>query len=143
VTRASGGVGVGQGEVSWAWQPTQPVEVRVGEIAVSRDLVHLPSGSYPLPGTAWAVSDQLTEATQIPPYAIVLAVIFVAACGLGLLFLLVKEHTVGGVVEVSVAGDGFHHAVQVPVASYAEVRAVHGWVAGIRRLAAAGAPLET
>ncbi len=140
---ATRGFSVGQDEMVWAGYPRQEIEARVGEISVSREWLYLPQGRYPLQGSAWTVSDQLTEASQIPPYAIVLAVIFAVVCLLGLLFLLVKEHTVRGVVQISVEGHGFHHATQVPVASYADARAVHNRVNRIRQLAAAGAPLET
>ncbi|HKE77402.1 MAG TPA: hypothetical protein VKB57_27530 [Acidimicrobiales bacterium] len=119
------------------------IEARIGEIEVSRDWVYVPRGRFPLRGTAWAVSDQIHEVTQIPPYAIVLAVIFVFACLLGLLFLLIKERTVQGVVQVTVEGDGFRHATQVPVSSYAAARAVHARVNHARRLAAAEDLLET
>ncbi|HET6950644.1 MAG TPA: hypothetical protein VFI47_09725 [Acidimicrobiales bacterium] len=113
------------------------VVVRVGSIGAGMRWLHLPDGSVPLRGTAWRISDQVHTTTQIPSYAIVLAVIFSVFFLLGLLFLLIKETTVEGVVQVGVEGDGFSYATQVPVASYAEVREVHHRVKAIRHLAAA------
>jgi hypothetical protein len=112
------------------------VVVQVGSIAAGMHWLHLPGGPVPLHGTAWTVRDQVHTTTQIPSYAIVLAVIFSVVFLLGLLFLLIKETTVEGVVQVGVEGDGFHYATQVPVASYAEVRDVHHRVKAIRHLAA-------
>jgi hypothetical protein len=113
------------------------VVVEVGDIGVSPRWVHLPDGAYPLQGSQWTVTDQVDEVSEIPPYAIVLAVIFFMVFLLGLLFLLIKERTVQGVVEVSVDGDGYHHVTHVPVASYVGVRSVHKRVSYIRHLAAA------
>ncbi|HET8618557.1 MAG TPA: hypothetical protein VFM27_06340 [Acidimicrobiales bacterium] len=113
------------------------VVVEVGDIAVSPQWVHLPDGPHPLRDSHWTVSDQVHESTEIPSYAIVLAVIFFVVFLLGLLFLLIKERTVQGVIHVSVEGDGYHHVTQVPVASYVGVSSVHQRVAYIRHLAAA------
>ena len=118
---------------------TDPEKVgrQVGDIGVGRHHVYLPDGRYPLRGSAWRVSDQLHEVTQIPSYAIVLAVIFAVVFLLGLLFLLIKERTVQGVVQVTVQGAGFAHATQVPVSSYSAARTVRHQVNHIRHLAAA------
>ena len=112
--------------------------VEVGDIGVTPDWVVLPEGVYPLRDSEWTVSDQVHEVTEIPSYAIVLAVIFFFVFLLGLLFLLIKERTVVGVVRVNVEGDGFRHATQVPVGSWVAVRNVHRQVAYIRHLAAGG-----
>jgi hypothetical protein len=110
---------------------------QIGEIGVSRDWVYVPQGRFALRGTTWAMTDQIVESTSIPAYAIVLAVIFAAACLLGLLFLLVKERTVQGVVQVTVQGDGFYHATQVPVSSWAAITDTHRRVEYARSFAAA------
>jgi hypothetical protein len=112
------------------------VVVQVGSIAAGTQWLHLPGGPVPLQGTSWTVRDQVHTTTQIPSYAIVLAVIFSVVFLLGLLFLLIKETTVEGVVQVGVEGDGFRYGTQVPVASYEEVRDVHHRVKAIRHLAA-------
>ncbi len=113
------------------------IVAQVGEIGVSRGWVYLPQGRFAVRGTTWTMSDQIVESTTIPAYAIVLAVIFAVACLLGLLFLLVKERTVQGVVQVSVEGDGFYHATQVPVSSWAAITDTHSRVEYARSLAAA------
>ena len=113
------------------------IVVGVGDIGVSTRWVHVQDGLYPLRDTRWTVDDQVTEVTEIPPYAIVLAVIFFMVFLLGLLFLLIKVRTVEGVVEVSVEGDGYHHVTHEPVASYVGVQSVHKRVNYIRHLAAA------
>jgi hypothetical protein len=110
---------------------------QVGEIGVSREWVYVPQGRFAVRGTTWTMTDQVVESTTIPAYAIVLAVIFFVACLLGLLFLLVKERTVQGVVQVSVEGDGFYHATQVPVSSWAAITDTHRRVEYARSLAAA------
>jgi hypothetical protein len=112
------------------------VVVQVGSIAAGMRWLHLPGGPVPLRGTSWTVRDQVHTTTQIPSYAIVLAVIFSVVFLLGLLFLLIKETTVEGVVQVGVEGDGFSYGTQVPVASYEEVHDVHHRVKAIRHLAA-------
>jgi hypothetical protein len=111
------------------------IVAQVGEIGVSRDWVYLPHGRFAVRGTTWTMTDQVVESTTIPAYAIVLAVIFFMACLLGLLFLLVKEHTVQGVVQVAVEGDGFYHATQVPVSSWAAITDTHRRVEYARGLA--------
>ena len=47
-------------------------------------------------------------------YAIVLTILFVWACLLGLLFLLMKEKKVTGFVTVTVVGPGMYYSVQLP-----------------------------
>jgi hypothetical protein len=112
--------------------------VEVGDIAVSPQWVYLPGGGqYPLRNSMWELTDQVQEVTEIPPYAVVLAVIFFAVFMLGLLFLLIKEYRVQGVVQVVAEGEGFVHVTQVPVASQQGVNRVHHRVDYIRGLAAA------
>jgi Ni/Fe-hydrogenase subunit HybB-like protein len=45
---------------------------------------------------------------------IVLAILFIWLCFLSLFFLLMKEHTVTGYVEVTVHGKGFYHSTLLP-----------------------------
>jgi hypothetical protein len=111
--------------------------VNVGDIAVSPEWVYLPGGQYPLRNSMWELTDQVQEVTEIPPYAIVLAVIFFAVFLLGLLFLLIKEYRVQGVVQVVAEGEGFVHVTQIPVASQQGINRVHHRVDYIRELAAA------
>src|SRR4051794_22007211 len=87
--------------------------VTVGDIACSQHWVTTPAGSHPLGGSTWIVTNQTTVSERIPPYAIILAIVFALACLLGLLFLLIKERTVQGFMQVSVQGPGFYYATRV------------------------------
>ena len=113
-----------------------PVLITIGDIACTEHQVLTPSGSRPLAGTTWIVTNQTQVVERIPPVAIVLAIIFALACLLGLLFLLMKERTVQGFVQVSVQGPSFYHATQVPISSQAEVFEIENRVNYIRGLVA-------
>ena len=119
--------------------PIDPIVLTVGEISVTNLWVILPSGTHPLKGAVWTVMDNSTMSQRIPPYAIVLAIVFAIACLIGLLFLLIKETVVSGYVNVTVQGTGFYHATQIPVSSAFEVQRVRQLVDQARGLAA-GAP---
>jgi hypothetical protein len=87
----------------------------IGDISVTKDWVIVPQGWHPLRGTTWTVQDSSQVTEEIPTYAIVLAVVFtVILCGLGLLFLLIKERRYSGFIIVTVAGPGLYHSVQLP-----------------------------
>jgi hypothetical protein len=101
--------------MSLATPAYEPVRFQLGEIAVADTRVHTPVGSYPLRGTTWTVSNQTFVTQGIPAWAIVLAIVFFIFCLLGLLFLLVKERRVNGVVQVSVVGPGFSYSTYIPV----------------------------
>src|SRR3954465_4215453 len=111
-----------------------PVLVQLGDIQVTQFHVLTPNGTHPINRTTWVVTDYTTYTEAIPPYAIVLAVVFAFACLLGLLFLLIKERRPQGFVLVSVQGPGFSHATQLPPGNgpYA-----HHQVGYIRNLVAA------
>lgn len=108
----------------------EPVLVQIGDIVVSQHWVVTPSGTAPLAGSQWLVRDASWRTTRIPPYAIVLAVVFGLACLLGLLFLLIKEDVVVGSLEVTVRAEGLVHLTQLPAgsplaaAAYEQVRYV-------------------
>lgn len=92
--------------------------MQVGEISCTQHWVVTPIGSYPLAGCTFLVRDNLHHQRRIPPYAIVLAVLFFWLCLLGLLFLLIQEDIVTGSVEVSVTGeDGLAFYSSVPIGS--------------------------
>jgi len=95
----------------------QPPVLSFGDMVVTRDEVIVPHGRFPLRGTMWTVQDQSRVIENIPAYAIVLAILFFFVCLLGLLFLLIKERQVTGFVTVSVMGEGWYHAVQIPAHS--------------------------
>ena len=58
---------------------------------------------------------QRTE--RIAPAGIVLAILFIWACFLSLLFLLMKERSVSGYIQVTVQGNGGLHSTMIPATS--------------------------
>lgn len=122
------------------WEPTQqapqaqqapygqePVLLWIGDIGVTQHWVVTPNGAAPLAGSQWIVRDGTRVEERIPPYAIVLAILFALACLLGLLFLLMKERHVVGFVEVTVRSGGVYHVAQIPAR-------MPGEIDGVRRL---------
>jgi hypothetical protein len=109
----------------------------LGDMAVTPTHVLTPAGAHPISATTWIVQDNVQVTQNIPTWAIVLAVVFAVFCLLGLLFLLVKEDRVQGMVSVSVQGPGFFHATQLPVVSNLQVGAIHQQVNYVRSIAAA------
>jgi len=118
----------GPGSMPAAWAagiepPSGPIHpyiapqilVTVGDIGCTPVEVFTPGGRYPLAGTTWIVTNQTSVSQRIPAYAIVLAVLLFWFCFLGLLFLLIKEERTQGFVQVSVQGQGFYYATQVPI----------------------------
>lgn len=99
----------------------QPFLLTIGDIGITADAVVTPNGSGPLAGTQWIVTDRSITTTRIPPWAIVMAILFALACLLGLLFLLVKETVTQGYVEVSVRTGNVVHVTQLPVSNAADV----------------------
>lgn len=88
-------------------------QVSIGDIGVSETSVFLSSGTYPIAGTTWQIADYSRTETKIPTWAIVCAIIFAFACLLGLLFLMVKERTTTGYVQVTVSGPDFAHTATI------------------------------
>jgi hypothetical protein len=124
-----------QGDAGAALEP-DVVLFNIGDIAVSRYWVVTPNGTAPLHGSAWIANDRSTTSERIPGYAIVLAIIFALACLLGLLFLLIKERTTSGYVDVQVRSGNLLHTTQVPVSSPADVARVRQMVAQAQSMAA-------
>jgi len=110
-------------------------QASIGDIGVSQTSVFLPNGAYPIAGSSWQIADYSRTETKIPAWAIVCAVIFAFACLLGLLFLLVKERTTTGYVQVTVSGPDFAHTTTIPAQSEQTVTAVTHQVNWARGLA--------
>lgn len=89
----------------------------IGDIAVYQGGVVTPGGTLQHQGLTWIVRDNSITTETIPVYAIVLCVLFVGACGLGLLFLLIKERTTQGYIEVSVQSPTTYHVTQIRATS--------------------------
>ncbi|KUL35624.1 hypothetical protein ADL22_26745 [Streptomyces sp. NRRL F-4489] len=114
--------------------PAGGVVLSLGDIAVSGDTVMTPAGPMPLRGAVWTATDMSRTEEKIPAHAIVLAVIFFLFCLLGLLFLLMKERTTTGFVQVTVNSGGRHHATMIPVQSREQVMYVMNQVNYARSL---------
>ncbi len=122
---------------------TSSASLTIGDIAIVGDQIITPNGSAPLAGSTWIVADRTHEETKIPAFAIVLAIIFALACLLGLLFLLIKEKTMSGYVEVSVHSGDLLHVTQVPARSAYEVQQIRMSVSQAQGLAARAAATNT
>ncbi|MGW7358039.1 hypothetical protein ACWGI0_15765 [Streptomyces sp. NPDC054802] len=91
----------------------QPL-VAIGDIMVLQDSIVTPAGTLPLKSAVWNATDLSRTEEKIPVYAIVLACLFAGLCGLGLLFLLIKEPQTTGFVQATVTSDGKHHSTMIP-----------------------------
>ena len=114
-----------------------PELATVGDIGVSQHWIMTPTGSYPIRGSVWTVSDMTHCQERMSTAGIVLCVIFVWFCLLGLLFLLMKDRVVTGYVQVTVYGDGFHYVTMIPAHSAGVLYNVNDSVDYARTLAAA------
>ncbi|MFJ4919851.1 hypothetical protein [Streptomyces sp. NPDC088725] len=110
--------------------------VSIGDITVVNDAIVTPAGVLPLRGAVWSATDLSRTEERIPPYAIVLAVVFFLFCFLGLLFLLMKEKTTTGFVQITVTSGGRHHATMVPATHPLAVQTVMGQIGYARSLSA-------
>jgi len=109
----------------------------IGDIAISRHWVATPTGTHPIRGSVWTVTDMSHYSESISPVGIVLAILFVWFCLLGLLFLLMKERRFGGYIQVTVQGSGFYHSTLIPAVAPMSVMSVNQQVNYARSLAAA------
>ncbi|MFG3353777.1 hypothetical protein [Streptomyces sp. NPDC048001] len=105
----------------------QPL-VSIGDITVLPDGIVTPAGTLPLKGAVWNATDMSRTEEKIPTHAIVLAVVFFVFCLLGLLFLLMKEKTTTGFVQVTVTSGGKHHSTMIPATSPHTFQQVMGQV---------------
>lgn len=108
----------------------------IGDIAITESGIMTPAGLLPLRGSVWTVSDMSRTESTTPPYAIVLAVIFFAACLAGLLFLLIKENVTTGFAQVTVNSGGKYHATMIPVRGPQDIYAITQQVNYARSLSA-------
>ncbi|MFK0254268.1 hypothetical protein [Streptomyces sp. NPDC090445] len=106
----------------------------LGDITVVGDQIITPSGTMPLKGAMWNATDFSRTETKIPPHAIVLAIVFFLFCLLGLLFLLMKEKTTTGYIQVTVTSGGRHHAAMIPATDAGTFQWVMGQVNFARSL---------
>jgi hypothetical protein len=116
--------------------PASPYILTIGDIGVTPESVVTPNGTAPLRGSQWIVMDMSRTESRIPGWAIVMAVIFAFLCLVGLLFLLVKETTTTGYVEVSVRSGDLYHRTQLPVFGPESVSQIRQLVGQAQTLAA-------
>lgn len=115
----------------------EPVVAKIGDIQVTTATVHTPVGSIPLAGTQWQVHDHWYATQRTPTWAIVVAIVgFCVLTVFSLLFLLVKETTYVGTVQVSVSNGAWHYVTQIPVTMQPQVQLIHEQVNYVRSLAA-------
>lgn len=108
--------------------------VTIGDIACTATEVITPSGTVPVGSATWTLTDMSRTDQRIPPWAIVLAILFALCCLLGLLFLLAREERTSGWAQVTVQGPGLLHVAQIPVTSRAALPDLHARVNYARTL---------
>ncbi|WP_329380366.1 hypothetical protein OG625_14770 [Streptomyces sp. NBC_01351] len=94
--------------------PVGGVGMSIGDITIAGDQIITPSGPMPLKGAMWNATDFSRTEEKMPTHAIVLAIVFFVFCLLGLLFLLMKEKTTTGYIQVTVTSGGRHHSTMIP-----------------------------
>jgi hypothetical protein len=114
---------------------SQPFLFTIGDIGVTPNQVITPNGSAALAGSQWIFVDTSRTETKIPTVAIILAIVFALLCLIGLLFLLMKEKTTTGYVEVTVRSGGIFHKTQIPVNSQMKIDEVRQLVSKAQALA--------
>ncbi|WP_326652103.1 MULTISPECIES: hypothetical protein [unclassified Streptomyces] len=108
--------------------------VSIGDITVMGDSIVTPAGTLPLRGAVWNATDMSRTEEKIPAHAIVLAVVFFIFCLLGLLFLLMKEKTTTGFIQVTVTSGGRHHSTMIPARGPESFQMVMGQINYARSL---------
>lgn len=108
--------------------------VSIGDITVVNDGIVTPAGVLPLRGAVWNATDMSRTEEKIPTHAIVLAIVFFIFCLLGLLFLLMKERTTSGFIQVTVTSAGRHHSTMVPATHPGSFQMVMGQIGYARSL---------
>jgi hypothetical protein len=108
----------------------------LGDITVLQDSIVTPAGTLPLKGAVWSVTDMSRTEEKIPTVGIVLAVVFAVVCLLGLFFLLMKEKTTTGYIQVTVTSGGRFHSTMIPASGPDTVHWVMGQINYARSLSA-------
>lgn len=113
----------------------QPFLLTIGDIGITQTQIITPNGSGALAGSQWIFVDTSRTETKIPTVAIILAIVFALLCLIGLLFLLMKEKTTTGYVEVTVRSGNVFHKTQIPVNSQTKIDEVRQLVNKAQALA--------
>jgi hypothetical protein len=114
-----------------------PVIVQIAEIGVTSTVVHTPTGDIPLAGSQWQVSDFWFSTQRTPRWAVIAAIVgFCVLTVFSLLFLLIKESTAQGTVQVVVTNGTYQYVARIPVRDQSAVTAINQQVNYVRTLAA-------
>jgi hypothetical protein len=111
------------------------VIAQVGDIGVTSDTILTPNGDAPLGGSTWMVMDYTRTDVRLPTWAIVVAILTFVLCLVGLLFLLVKERTVTGHIEVRVQSGSLVHLTQIPARTPQDIDTIRMQVSNIQTMA--------
>jgi hypothetical protein len=114
---------------------SQSFLLTIGDIGVTPTQIITPNGSGALAGSQWIFADISRTETKIPTVAIILAIVFALLCLIGLLFLLMKQKTTTGYVEVSVRSGNVFYKTQIPVNSQMKIDNVRQLVGKAQALA--------
>src|SRR5262245_1962099 len=118
--------------------PADPTLFLVGDIGVGRVYLNTPSGSAPMNGSNWYMQEQVYTEEKIPQWAIICAVVgFLFVCLFSLLFLLAKEKTLSGYVDVTVINGDFRHQSRVMVNTPLQLEQMRQLLASAQQYAAA------
>ncbi|MFT3717032.1 MAG: hypothetical protein QM774_14115 [Gordonia sp. (in: high G+C Gram-positive bacteria)] len=114
----------------------QPL-VQIGDVVVTQNQVITPTGTFPVKGSQWAVTDMSTTTEKMSTVGLVLALVgFFLVCVFSLFFLLMKDRTTTGFVQVVVRGtNGVQHVTNIPATSPATMADVSARVNYARSVA--------
>ncbi|GAC66225.1 hypothetical protein GS4_01_00260 [Gordonia soli NBRC 108243] len=114
----------------------EPPLVVIGDITCTQTHVITPSGTFPIVGSQWAVTDMSVTTERMSQVGLVLALVgFFLVCFLSLLFLLMKDRQTTGYVQVTVWGGGITHVANIPAFSPVTMPDISNRVAYARSLA--------
>lgn len=115
----------------------EQILVTIGDISCTQTQVITPSGTFPIAGSQWAVTDMSITSERMSQLGLVLAIIgFFMVCFLSLLFLLMKERTTTGYIQVTVLGaNGMTHVANIPAPSQMTMMDISSRVGYARSLA--------
>lgn len=114
----------------------EPPLVVIGDITCTQTHVITPSGTFPIRGSQWAVTDMSTTTERMSQTGLVLALVgFFLVCFLSLLFLLMKDRQTTGYIQVTVRGNGITHVCNIPAYNPGVMGDISNRVAYARTLA--------
>lgn len=97
----------------------------IGDIIITGDTITTPSCSMPVQGSRWYCTEMNTTSKRVTPvWAIAIAVFFLPLCGLGLLFLKIKETKSVTYLRISVENNGLHYETSLAATNPHERHAI-------------------